>query len=136
MRTPEDLIREAIEVRRHAYAPYSGYQVGAAVESDRGNIFTACNVENVSYGATLCAERNAITSMVSFGDRNLSQLALVTKDGGFPCGICLQVMLEFAPDPSQLLVHIGDLQGYRFTKTLADLLPFGFRSDQVGRTDG
>jgi cytidine deaminase len=136
MRSPQDLIREATEARTHAYAPYSGYQVGAAVESDCGNVFTGCNVENVSYGATLCAERNAIASMVSFGERTLAQVALVTKDAGLPCGICLQVMLEFAPDPSQLLVHMGDPQGYRFTKTLADLLPFGFRSDQVGRTDG
>jgi len=135
MRPIEELLSTAAEARAKAYAPYSGYAVGVALESAAGRIFTGCNVENVSYPVTICAERTAIVKMISEGDRVIAQLALVTQDGGLPCGMCLQAMREFTQDPSALQVHVGDSNGYRFTKTLAELLPYAFQSSDVNRTE-
>src|SRR5262249_28649611 len=100
-----------------------------------GRVFTGCNVENISYPAGICAERTAIVKMVSEGHQAIAQLALVTQDGGLPCGICLQVLTEFAPDPAALQVHVADANGYRYTKSLAELLPYAFSSSNVGRTE-
>lgn len=130
-----DLLALAFEVRARAYAPYSGYHVGAAVESEDGEIFLGVNVENVSFGATMCAERTALFSMVATGRHGLRRIAVATRDGGTPCGMCLQALLEFAPDPHEVEVIIGgeDAASRRFT--LAQLLPFGFRSAEVNRTE-
>ena len=87
----DDLIGRAKEARSNAYAPYSVYSVGAAVQSVDGQVFKGCNVENASYGLTICAERNAIAAMVCAGGRKVSAVAVVTKDGARPCGACLQV---------------------------------------------
>ncbi|MBN9500556.1 MAG: cytidine deaminase [Armatimonadetes bacterium 55-13] len=134
MRSIDELIEVAKEVRLRAYAPYSGYLVGVGIESASGEVFKGCNVENISYGLTICAERNAISTMVANDQRLIRQIALVTIDGGLPCGMCLQTIREFTDDPSELRIHIANLDGLLFSKTLADLLPFGFRSDQVHRT--
>jgi cytidine deaminase len=131
----ERLIQAAQEARSRAYAPYSGYSVGAALESDSGQMSVGCNVENLSYGATICAERSAIVGMVSNGlGIKVRQIAVVSLDGVTPCGICLQALSEFVPKPDDLLVHCvaegGQLQSY----TLADLLPHAFISLAVKRT--
>lgn len=129
---PNDLIAEAEAARLNAYAPYSGYTVGAAVESTAGRTWAAANVENVSYGLSLCAERVAIAKMVNDGDAHLATVAVVTRDGGTPCGMCLQTMFEFSPDPSAVRVLVkalkdGSLGEYR----LSELIPHGFRADLV-----
>jgi cytidine deaminase len=102
--------------------------VGAAVRDEQGRVFTGCNVENVSFGLTLCAERVAIAKMISEGGRKVVQIALASKDGGMPCGMCLQTLLEFADDPSEVHVYVGDDQGDAHEFTLHDLLPHGFES--------
>jgi cytidine deaminase len=117
-----DLIRGAAEARELAYAPYSGYAVGAAVEGADGAVRTGSNIENVSYGGTMCAERVALFKMVS-------------EDGGPPCGLCRQVLLEFAPDPAQVQVLVADTAGGVREYSLAELIPHGFASSEVNRTE-
>jgi cytidine deaminase len=128
----ERLIEVARATRANAYAPYSRYAVGAAIECASGAVFAGCNVENASYGATLCAERNAVGKMVSAGESGPVACAIVT--GGAspagPCGICRQVLFEFADDMLVVLVSTGG-NGLgprtRHDTTLAALLPRGFR---------
>lgn len=131
----EKLILAAQEARRHAYTPYSGYKVGAALETDSGAIVTGCNVENLSYGATICAERTAVTKMISdaLGSR-ITALAVASKDGVTPCGICLQVLSEFIKDGSVPIYRV-DEAGTVQEMTFGDLLPHAFVSDEVGRTE-
>lgn len=123
----------AREARKRAYAPYSGYAVGAAIEDDLGRIHEGCNVENVSYGATLCAERNALARLVMEGGTQVRRVAVATADGGAPCGICLQSLVEFAPDPSRVEIELfaGENPSGRYT--LAQLLPAAFVSKDVRR---
>lgn len=123
-----DLIQAAREAREAAYAPYSGYKVGAAVRDGSGMVSSGCNVENASYPLGCCAERNAIAQMVRAGGRNVLEIAVVTRDGATPCGGCLQVLLEFSPDPGQVWVHTVPDDGEVITYTLAELIPHGFRS--------
>lgn len=102
------LINAALHAQQQAYAPYSHYQVGAALLATSGEMIEGCNVENASFGATICAEQAAVVSAVSRGIRDFEAVAVVTPNAGSPCGICRQVMNEFAPD---LLVIICDQQG-------------------------
>lgn len=123
------MLAAAEAARRHAYAPYSNYSVGAAVASADGRIWTGSNVENVSFGLALCAERAAIAKMVNDGVTGLASVAVVTQDGGTPCGMCLQTMLEFAPAPDRVVIVVKGLRdGSVATYRLADLLPHGFRT--------
>ncbi len=117
------LIKAARQARQHAYAPYSGYQVGAAVLAEDGIVYTGCNVENAAYPATICAERVAVTKAVSEGQHGFLAIAIATGNGGTPCGICRQVMYEFAPD---LVVILVDDDGVTGEYRLNDLLPDGF----------
>jgi cytidine deaminase len=121
-----DLIAAARAVRKRAYAPYSNYFVGAAIATRSGKIFTGCNVENASFGATFCAERSAVAQMIATGERHPVACAVVTAGprAGSPCGICRQVLWEFARDMPIALVTDG---GKRRDTTLAKLLPDGFR---------
>lgn len=130
MNTVSDLIRAALEVRNNAYAPYSGYLVGAALNDGEGRVFIGCNVENISYGGCICAERHAIGAMVAAGGKRIHALAVATIDGGVPCGICLQSIAEFA-DPD-LPIYLAGSLGTREV-TLGELLPQGFKSDAVAR---
>lgn len=126
------LIGAAQIVRKRAYCPYSGYAVGAALMDDNGRIHTGCNVENASYGATLCAERSALARLVSEGGKRVRAVAVATQDGAPPCGICLQSLLEFCPDPDQVPVYLIDGSGRSRTLALGALMPLGFR----GKPDG
>ncbi len=121
--TPQELIAQAIEARKRAYAPYSHYKVGAALLGKSGQVYLGCNVENASYSHTVCAERTAILKAVSEGEREFEAIAVVTRNGGSPCGACRQVMVEFAPE---LIIYIADKNGdYRAT-TMSELLPDSF----------
>ena len=118
------LIDLAIEARRKAYAPYSKYQVGAALRTKSGRIFTGANVENAAYPTTMCAERVAIFSAVAQGVREFDVLVVVTANGGSPCGSCRQVMAEFGLDT---VVLIADETGKVFDETTVNgLLPGAF----------
>ena len=120
---PKELITQAIEARKRAYTPYSHYKVGAALLGKSGKVYLGCNVENASYGHTVCAERTAVLKAVSEGEREFDAIAVVTRNGGSPCGACRQVMAEFAPD---LTIYIADKNGdYRAT-TMGELLPDSF----------
>lgn len=124
-----ELISTARKVRQNAYAPYSRYQVGAALRTNDGCIFTGCNVENTSYGLTICAERGAACAAVAAGARAFTAVAIVTDSGGTPCGACLQVLAEFAPAaPGTITVYLADEgAGAVRETTLAALLPDAFR---------
>ena len=98
------LIAAACGIRKHAHAPYSKFHVGAALLTASGKIFTGCNVENASYGLTICAERSAVCSAVAAGEREWVAMAVATPGGHSPCGACRQVLVEFAPELPILLV--------------------------------
>jgi cytidine deaminase len=119
------LLKRALQVRELAYAPYSRYHVGAALLGASGKIYAGCNVENASYGLTVCAERTAIFKAVCEGEREFVALAVVTSNGGSPCGACRQVILEFM-DPAAP-IFLGDVLLEHVEQTTAGaLLPNGF----------
>jgi cytidine deaminase len=118
------LIDLAKEARRRAYAPYSNYPVGAVLRTRSGRVFTGCNVENAAYPASMCAERTAIFKAISEGERDFDVIAVVTPNGGTPCGSCRQVMAEFGLDT---LVLVADADGRLVQETtVAGLLPGAF----------
>jgi len=125
----------AIEARKSAYCPYSRYAVGAAILGDDGAIYSGCNVENVSYGASLCAERNAVTRMVCEGTKRIRALALMTADGGTPCGMCLQVLSEFVEEAEPLPIRILSESGGRRDTSLHELLPQPFANFKAPDTN-
>ncbi|TWT66996.1 Cytidine deaminase [Posidoniimonas polymericola] len=124
--TLQNLIARAAEVRENAYAKYSGYQVGAALLTTDGRVFVGVNIENASYGLTNCAERSAIGAAVAAGLRpgGVAALAVVTQDGGSPCGACRQVMHEFG-DYQVLIASVGALDSPQ-CYSVASLLPDAF----------
>ena len=130
--TDEDrqkLINLALEARRNAYAPYSNYAVGAALRAKSGRVFTGVNVENAAYPASICAERTAIFKAVSEGEQKFEAIAVVTKNGGSPCGSCRQVLAEFGLD---ILVVIADEEGKSVKQmTVAELLPEAFTPKEL-----
>ncbi len=119
----EELIAQAVQAREHAYAPYSGYRVGAALLGKSGRVYTGCNVENAVYPLCICAERVAVVKAVSEGEREFVALAVVTENGGAPCGSCRQTLREFGED---IVVLIADATGAYRETTVADLLPDSF----------
>ena len=123
------LIDAAVAARRHAYAPYSNFAVGAAVLTATGRVFAGCNVENASSGLTICAERAAIWNAVCQGERDLGALAVVTDTGATPCGACRQVMSEFAVDMPILIVNTA---GKTWMTSLKELLPHPFPRADLG----
>ena len=126
--TAGDLVAQALKARTRAYAPYSGYQVGAALLTEDGDVILGCNVENAAYPATICAERVALTAAGAQGKRRFTALAVATRNGGSPCGTCRQVMAELGP---AMVVYIADESGAYRTTTVRDLLPDSFDSDNL-----
>jgi len=127
--TDKELIEHALKAAKNAYAPYSKFKVGAALLTRTGNIYTGCNVEIASFGATNCAERTAIWKAVSEEGRiNIEKIAIVSDDEDYiyPCGICRQVMAEFADDDMEVICteKNGEYKIVRF----GDILPNAFRS--------
>jgi cytidine deaminase len=117
------LIEVASNTRKNAYAPYSGYAVGAALLTAAGNVYGGCNVENAAYGVTMCAERTAVVKAISEGEREFDAIAVVTEDGGTPCGECRQVLHEFGAD---IVVILADTHGHYTLTTVGELLPKAF----------
>ena len=123
----QELIDAASDVRERAYAPYSNFKVGAAVETDSGNIYTGCNVESASYGLTVCAERVAIWKGISRGEKRFGRIAVVvdTEELTPPCGVCRQIIWEFCGD---VPVILSNLHGKTETIQMSELLPRAFDS--------
>ena len=117
------LIAAAMKAKENAYAPYSGYHVGAAAMGGSGRVYPGCNVENTSYGLTVCAERVAIVKAISEGEREIAALAVATESGATPCGACRQVLYEFGPTARILL---SGVDGTLKEMALDDLLPDAF----------
>ncbi|MBI2522234.1 MAG: cytidine deaminase [Bdellovibrio sp.] len=120
-----EALKIAQEARDRSYSPYSKFKVGAALVTQMDEIYPGCNVENASFGGTVCAERNAVFHMISkVGIRPLKGLVLITEPLAVPCGFCLQVLSEFAPPNFE--IHMFDPNGLHHVKKLADLLPNRF----------
>jgi len=132
MITPDQkqaLVQKAILARQNAYAQYSKYKVGAALLTKSGKVFSGANVENAVYGLTICAERSAVVNAVSAGEQDFEVMAVVTRDGGSPCGSCRQVMAEFG---IEMLVLIADNSGYiHHELTVEQLLPHSFNAKNL-----
>jgi len=126
--SPEELVARAISARAHAYAPYSGYAVGAALLTASGRVYLGANVENAVYSLTICAERTAVFKAVSEGERTFEAMAVATSNGGSPCGACRQVLREFAPHMS---LYIADAQGNYRQTSVAELLPDSFGPEHL-----
>lgn len=134
------LIRSAFDVLDNSYAPYSGFNVAAAVLTDTGKIYSGVNVENASYPAGICAECNAVSNMVSCGEKNIKAIAIVSRDTkaqdgnacGYtsPCGICRQVLREFS-NPEELKVIMAKSETDYKVMTLEELLPESFGPDSL-----
>lgn len=121
------LVDAAIKARLNAYAPYSNYLVGAALLMSDGRIVTGCNVENASYGLSMCAERSAVFVAAGVGNRSIYACVVVTADGGTPCGACRQVLSEFHDDDHPMQIIAVTLDGaITMNNWLRDLLPSGF----------
>jgi cytidine deaminase len=130
---PDPLIAAAAVARENAFAPYSGFQVGAALEAENGTVILGCNVESASYGLTICAERVAIVKGVSEGFRKFKRVAVVTDTDTPtpPCGACRQLLWEFAPDA---MVVLANLEGKVVRYTMRELLPAAFDARQLQET--
>lgn len=122
----DELIAAACEVRARAYAPYSRFAVGAALLTDDGRVFTGVNIENASYGLTVCAERNAVGAMATAGGRRIVAVAVCTENGVTPCGACRQVLSEFVDHEGDAPVWIVDGAGNVKETTLFTLIPDQF----------
>ncbi len=134
--TPIELVNLAIEAREHAYAPYSNFAVGAALLTKGGKVYQGCNIENVSFTPTNCAERTAFFTAVYQGEREFEAIAVVGGPAGkpvsslcAPCGVCRQVMREFCKDDFKIYLSKGD--GTYVEKTLIEMLPLSFSGDNL-----
>ena len=131
--TPDPLIATATEARTKAFAPFSLFRVGAALEAPDGTVIPGCNVESASYGLTMCAERVAVFAGVARGFRCFKRIAIVTDTPTPtpPCGACRQILWEFAPDGEVLLANLA---GTVLRFTVRELLPHGFDAKQLGES--
>ena len=132
--TDKELVLKAVKVMNYAYAPYSGFKVGAAILTEDGKVFDGCNIENAAYPAGICAERTAVGNAVSSGARDFVKIAIVGGKKGEitdfcpPCGICRQVLSEFCGEDFKILLYDGKMvKSYR----LNELLPYNFGSEEL-----
>jgi cytidine deaminase len=125
-----DLVTKAAEAREKALAPYSGFKVGAAIETRDGRIYTGCNIENASYGLSICAERVALWKALSEGARDFREMAIVSEAETLtsPCGACRQLLWEYCGDIS---IHLHSLKGLDRQHRLTELFPFPFDSSSI-----
>ena len=135
--TPEKLCELAKEAMTHSYSPYSGYKVGAALLCKDGTVYTGCNIENVAFGPSICAERVAFFKAISEGEKNFSKIAVVGGKNGIissstpPCGVCRQVMREFCSDNFEILI-VKENENYDKV-LLKDLLPHSFKPEILAK---
>lgn len=138
--TDKELVLEAIEARKMAYAPYSNFMVGAALLTKGGKVYRGCNIENAAYGPSNCAERTAFFKAISEGERDFEAIAVIgadknAKPGEFgnaaPCGVCRQVMMEFC-NPEEFKIIIATGEDDFMVKKLVEILPFGFGPANLG----
>ena len=129
-KTAQELVNQAIEAREKAYAPYSRFKVGAAILTKNGTVFPGCNIENASYGATICAERAAVCNMIANGGADPIAIAICynAEEFAVPCGICRQVLSEFSPK-GDLTILMAKTDGIYQETTLSALLPSSFKLD-------
>lgn len=131
----KELCKEAVDAMKNAYAPYSGYKVGAALLTEKGKLFAGCNIENAAYTPTVCAERVALFNAISSGERNFTVIAVAGgKDGVIsgafpPCGVCRQVMAEFCAPDFTVLVVTGEDSYKKYT--LNELFPQAFTPKNI-----
>ena len=125
-----ELIVAARRAQKNAHANYSNFKVGAAVRTTGGEIFAGCNVENASFGLTICAERTALFSAIAAGERNFSELVVITDPGVTPCGACRQVIWELCGD---IPIIIVDAEGNQSETSSAELLPKAFGSEDLNQ---
>ena len=125
------LIDLANEARRRAYVPYSNYPVGAALRTNSGRLFTGVNVESAAYPTTMCAERTAVFTAVTAGEREFEVIAVVTDNGGSPCGSCRQVLAEFGLDTIVLIANGNGRLVWE--TTVGDLRPGAFTTEKLGK---
>ncbi|WP_125152913.1 cytidine deaminase [Clostridium rectalis] len=127
----KELILKALQARENAYVPYSNFKVGAAILADNNKIFTGCNIENASFGATNCAERTAIFKAISEGERKLKAIAVVGsfKEFTFPCGICRQVISEFCTEDIKIIIAKNENE--YIVKTFEEILPGAFTNKDL-----
>lgn len=122
----KELYDAAVKAKQNAYAPYSHFHVGSALRTKEGNIYSGCNVENSSYGVTICAERNAIFKMAGEGEREITDILVIGDTEKFlpPCGACRQVIAEFSEENTRVIMC--NKEGEYMETTVKDILPFGF----------
>lgn len=125
------LLSQASKVMQNAYSPYSEFKVGCIIVTPSGKIFSGCNIENVSYGLTLCAEASAIAQMVSSGERDIQEILVIGTTNQFcmPCGACRQRIMEFASEAT--IVHMANQSGHYKSSTLGELLPESFSNKHL-----
>jgi cytidine deaminase len=133
MSAPADLNTLALEMMGKAYAPYSNFFVGAALRGASGRVYGGCNVENAAYPQGSCAEASAISALVAGGDRRITEILVMAKEGDLvtPCGGCRQKLREFAA--GDVKIHLCDPKGHRRTVTLGELLPLSFGPSNLGK---
>ena len=127
----QTLVQLARQAAQNAYVPYSHFKVGAAILGEKGGIYTGCNVENASLGLTICAERNACTTMVAQGERRIAAVAIYGGERGgdaAPCGACRQFMLEFADEALEAPLFFAGRDGSFVTSSFQEICPYPFRS--------
>jgi cytidine deaminase len=126
----KELIKEATKAREKAYAPYSNFKVGSAVLTKSGKVFTGANIENASYGASVCAERVALFKAISEGETEIVEIAVVTgaEEPTMPCGICRQVLKEFSEN---LKIYAANLEGKVIETTIDRLFPMAFTREDL-----
>lgn len=127
----EQLLEQARRARQNAYAPYSGYPVGAAVLAGSGQVYSGANVENAAYPSSMCAERSAVFAAIGNGEREIRAVAVVTANAGAPCGSCRQVLSEFG---GKATVILADVSGHvRLETDVEHLLPHAFGPEDLPR---
>jgi cytidine deaminase len=126
------LIRAAKQAKQKAYVPFSNFRVGAAIRTKQGRVYTGCNIENSSYGLTICAERTAIFKAISEGEKEFTAIAVASDDPDFcpPCGACRQVLMDLAPSIDFVMIN---KKGQEKVVTLRELFPYPFGPDHLLR---
>ncbi len=128
----EDLLEACRSAIKYSYSPYSGFRVAAAIKTSDGHIYTGVNIENASYGLTICAERVAVFKAVSSGHKRVVEVMVYVEEGPPipPCGACLQVISEFGDNP---VIHMASGDGRIVSRNLNEMLPHRFRGDRLGK---